>query len=342
MTERRDGDRIIVTGYSGGSHYAKLQAETVFSFEADGTSKEGPFHIAGSVYGKNIRLRGAGQIDGSVLCRGDLRLENHTDDVISLRSGVSVNGNLVAVARGGRLQDSLVAGLEKADYILRGDVVAQSVTLENAVIFGNLQANNVKLTNCLVFGAVIARERLQLTASTCLYYHSAKVIFEGPCTLIHAMGESHSAPTLSPYQDGAGQVWEADLRFYPVYRGDDDASLMNRPWESHSRNFEVAKLALASDWVRVPVTKERTGVEDGQLKSRLVEETRHVLSITGRALNFKGMEKTIENLYHMLATGLEFDHYHPETKAEIQESWADICTPEELKMMTMVTVAARS
>ena len=39
MPERRDGDRIIVTGYSSGSHFPREQKLMQYSWEANGSSK---------------------------------------------------------------------------------------------------------------------------------------------------------------------------------------------------------------------------------------------------------------------------------------------------------------
>ena len=142
MAERVDGDRITVTGYSGGSHFPREQKQMNFNWEADGTSTEGPFQIDGSVYGRSMRFIGEGTVTGSILGRGDVKLENHTEGKQRFMSGLSVNGNLVAKSRGGALQESLVGDLTKADYILRGDVLATNVTrqcMHSAVLLLLLQ-----------------------------------------------------------------------------------------------------------------------------------------------------------------------------------------------------------
>ena len=331
MAERVDGDRITVTGYSGGSHFPREQKQLNYNWEADGTSKDGPFKIDGSAYGRSMRFRGPGIVTGSVLGRGDVSLENHSDGTQSFLSGLSVNGSLVARSRGEALQDSLMGSVDKADYILRGDVLATNVVLENAIVFGNIEANRVHVTSCIVFGAIIAKEKLTITASTLLYYHAPEVTFEGPCMMINAMGESRKEPVFATFEDGGGNLWDADVRFYPVLRGaETDGMITNRPWAATSEAYANAALYPETDWVRVDVT------EPGANTADVKPEERYVLTISGRALNFKMLEAHLDDIYRLLKSGLEFEHYHPNTQAEMRRIWDDICTDEERRIMESV------
>ena len=337
MPERRDGNRVVVTGYSGGSHFPRTEADTIYEFEADGTSSDGPFRIAGSVYGRNIRFRGPGVVKGTVLGRGDITLHNHSTGTQRFLSGLSVNGNLVAEGRGAGLQDSLVGGLDNADYVFRGDVLGEGISLENAVVLGNVDGTNVTLVNCLVLGAAIAKENLTVRSSTVLCYNSINVTFEGPCTMVHAMGESATAPVEAPYQDGAGAIWDPDIRYYPAFHGRGNIGLMNQPWAEPGAAFQGAKLFLDTDWVKIQVEKRQETDGPTSASSQIRHEERYVLSISGRALNFNSLEQQIKGLYLMLSTGLEFDHYHPDTRSEVVESWESVCTAEELRFMRLVT-----
>ena len=331
MTERVDGDRITITGYSGGSHFPREQKQMNYNWEADGTSSEGPFQIDGSVYGRSMRFIGEGTVTGSILGRGDVRLENHTDGKQRFMSGLSVNGNLVAKSRGAALQESLAGDLNKADYVLRGDVLATNVVLENAIIFGNIEANRIHVTSCIVFGALIAKEKLTVTASTLLYYHAPEVVFEGPCMMVNAMGESNEPPVFATYEDGGGSLWDADLRFYPAVRPERGTEMiMNRPWTHPAGRYDAAKLYPETDWVRVDVAP----IESDDPNA--ATEERHVLTISGRALNFKELEEHLDDIFSLLKSGLEFEHYHPNTQQEVRRIWDEICTDEEKLIMNTV------
>jgi len=328
--ERVDGDRITVTGYSGGSHFPREEKQLNYTWEADGYSKEGPFQIDGSVYGRNMRFLGPGIITGSVLARGDVKLDNHSEGAQRFQAGLSVNGNIVAKSRGASLESSLTGGLDNVDYVLRGDVLANNVVLENAIVFGNIQANKIHLTSCIVFGALIAKETLTVTATTLLYYHAPEIVFEGPCVLMNAMGESNVPPVFATYEDGGGNLWDADVRFYPILRNSGNCSITNRPWLPKTPFYEVSLLFPETDWVRVDVAPSNPEEEEEDCNER------YVLTIAGRALNFKNLEGQLEDIYQMLKSGLEFEHYHPNTQQEVRRVWEEICTEDEKLLMNIV------
>lgn len=329
MTERMDGDRIIVTGYSGGSHFPREQRYLNYTWEANGLSPEGPFQVAGSVYGRGLRLRGPGTIGGSILGRGDVALEHHGPGVQRLMCGLSASGNVSCRVDSGALAETVIGDIRKVDYAIRGDVLAENVLLDNAIVFGNIEATNIRLRNSIVFGALIARETLTITASTALYYHARDVVFEGPCCMLNAMGESASAPVFAPHEDGAGQLYQSDVRFYPVFRGAGSGALTNRPWEAATPAGEQSRLYAECDWVNV-----RAFEAGGSAKGS--ESARHVLSIAGRALNFGVIEHNLKALYNMLRSGLEYEHYTPEAQLEAARMWKQTCTANERFVLLLV------
>lgn len=336
MSERSDGDRIIVTGYSGGSHFPRTQAATQYRFEADGLTSEGPFQIDGSVYGKDILLRGPGTITGPVMARGDARLHNHGDAPMRLLAGLHVSGNIGAVSRGGALEESLVASLDRADYVIRGDAIAEHVALENAVVVGNVRGRHVKLTHCIVLGQVVATEAAVLQATTFLSYQAPDVVFEGPCAALFAMGISERAPAFRGYRDGAGKTWPCDMRFYPVFRGSPDSALSNRCWSARSPEYASAALA-AADWVRFEASQRHTRVEGGKKEDVEVPVERYAFTVAGRALNFKPVEAQVERMALMLKTALEFNHYHPNDQQAVRRSWDELLTRDEARILRLAT-----
>ena len=335
MPERTDGDRIIVTGYSSGSHFPREQKLMNFSWEANGNSKDGPFDVKGSVYGRDLRFIGPGTIHGAVLGRGDLTLENHTDGQQCFFGGLCAHGNIVVSGKARPIQDTLNGGVEKADIVIRGPVMAHNVTLENAIVFGRVEADRVHLINCIVMGAVIAKGQLTCTASTLFYYNVENVTFEGPCTMIHAMGDSGNAPVFGAYEDGTSKIWDPDVRLYAVFRG--DGPITNRAWEEPTSNYTSSKLSPGNDWVRVDATRREPIEREGGIVYEDVPVERFFLTIAGRCLNFESIHENITNLYSLLKHALQYDHYTPHTRTEIQAEWEETCTEEELKLIKMVT-----
>lgn len=339
MSERKDGDRIVVTGYSAGSHFPRTQAQTQYRFEADGNSAEGPFFIDGSVYGRDIRMRGPGTVLGPLLGRGDITLQNHSASTQRLLGGLHGSGNASCISRGAKLRDSLVGSVEAADYAVRGDVIAEHVSLENAVVFGNVRGRQVRLAQCIVFGQVIAKESAIVSASTLLSYFAPSVRFEGPCCLLFSSGVSERAPEFAPFKDGAHQSWDCDLRYFPALRTMGFAGVAYRPWDEAAKRTE-ARL-YPEDWVKVDVEQEVSKIRDGRLVVERLPAERYVLSIAGRALNFEHVQKTLDHLSWMLQTILEFDHYHPNAQQAVHARWKESCTADELFLLGLGTAPPR-
>jgi hypothetical protein len=340
MCERKDGDRIIVTGYSAGSHFPRTQAATQYRFGADGSSREGPFYIDGSVYGRDVRMRGPGTVVGPLLGRGDITLHNHGPTPQRLLGGIHCSGNAGCISRGGQLPKSLVGSVEAADYAVRGDVVAEHVSLENAVVFGNVRGRQVRLTQCIVFGQVIAKEAAVISASTILSYHAPSVRFEGPCCLLFSSGLSERPPQFEPFKDGAQRVWDCDLRFFPVLRTLGHTGVSFRPWDNVAKRNE-SKL-VREDWVRVDVMQDVAKIRDGKMVTQRVPSERYVLSVAGRALNFAQVQESLAHLSWMLQTVLEFDHYHPKAQQAVRAKWKEQCTPDEIVLVALATPTAQA
>jgi hypothetical protein len=309
MSERRDGDRIVVSGVSAGSHFPREQALIEYDWEADGLGPEGPFDIEGSVYGKNVRLKGPGTLRGTLLGRGDVRLEPGDGKPQRLLSGVAASGSLLMPEWAVPLSETTFGGIERARLVVKGDVLGENVVLDGAVVFGNVEATRIRLSHCVVIGSVVARETLTVRASSLLAYHAGSVSFEGPCSLMHALGESRTLPVFVPYRDLDGTLRPASVQLYPLVRG--TGSFFNRS----GPEGDAARLSPAHDWVRVVGDDGSEGV---------------ALSIMGRALDLRGFAKAVKDVSEILRTALEFDHYGPRDRERIRARWAQVATPEEL------------
>ena len=336
MTERADGDRIIVQGYSAGSHFPHVQNATQFCFEADGMSPEGAFHIDGSVYGREVRLWGPGTVCGPVLSRGDITLQNHTDQPQHLLGGLHSSGNIACIGRSAALPASLVASVAKADYAIRGDITGENVSLENAVVFGNVRGRNVKLTQCIILGQVLAKESANVCASTVLAYDAPAVRFEGPCCMLFPSGASAAPPEFVGFLDGAQQVWESDIRFYPAMRLGEHQAMTHRPWVQQTDLMLSARLHPL-EWVSVETQQNQLVGRDGKRVGKQTTATRFVLSIAGRALSFGALAPHLEHLTWMLKTAFEFEHYHSNDQLEIRKQWAQRCLPDERQTLELIS-----
>lgn len=337
MPEVVVGDRIVVSGYSPGSHFPRTEAMIPYLWEAWATKDHGPYAIAGSVYGRQLRFTGPGAVSGTVLGRGDVTLNAGGKGLQRFLSGVAANGNIGTEPSKSGLRDSLVGDIRRASYVIRGDVLANNILLENAIVFGNVHGLNVTLQHCVVVGAAVAKEQLRLVGSTVLYYHCRDVQFEGPCALMHAMGESVSRPRFLPYEDAVGEVWSDDVRYYPMLRAEGDRALSNRPWSVGQAQYDGAKLYPEHDWVAMPVSEVHHRPVQGKMQAVEVPSERYVLSLGRRMLNLQALGATLTDIYTLLKSGLEFGHYAPAVQHRTYELWRSLATPDELWILQQAT-----
>jgi hypothetical protein len=335
MSEQIDGDRITVRGYSAGSHFPRTQAATHYRFEANGLSSEGPFHIDGVVYGRELRFRGPGSVLGPVLGRGDITLHNHGHLPQRFLGGLHASGTIGVTPRAEALQLSLVADIRRADYVIRGDVVAENVTLENAIVVGNVRARHIRLCQCVVLGEVVAGESLRLEAVTFARYRAREVTFAGACMALFTMGMSDTPPKFEQWKDGAGNLWPPDLRFYPAVRGRADAALSCRPWTPTWR--ELGGQLSPEDWKSIEVLENATEVIDGVATAVQCEAPRYVFTIAGRALNFAPIQEQLTRMVNMLRNALEFDHYSPSDRQATRREWDSLLTQDEALLLRWAT-----
>ncbi len=329
MSERLDGDRITVTGYSGGSHFPRTQAEILSRFEADGRAS--PFEIDGAVYGRDVRLRGPGTLRGPLLGRGDVRLDNDGALPQRLLGGLHATGHVGCADHPRALAHSAIGGLGRAAYVVRGDVIGESVALDNALVLGNVRGRQVRLARCVVVGQVLAGEQAEFAASTVLSYEAPRVRLLGPCCLIFGAGVSEDVPEEGAWHDGT-ESWPAQLAVLPLLRAQGYEALALRPWEPpQGHGWRV----WPSDFLRVTARRDVTRLRNGQACQEVETFTRHVLSLGGRILNFRDAERFLDHFVWLFRAAFEFEHYHPDRRRAMQARWREVCTADELKLLEL-------
>lgn len=357
MTERIQGDRLVVTGQSSGSHFPKKQSAMAQRFEADGSTADGPFHIEGSIYGRDLRFRGPGAALGPILGRGDVTLEPEYGKAPQrFLGGLHANGNISVGPRKLGFAGSPLAAVSKTSVVVRGDVIGEQVSLTDAVVFGNVRGRRVKLSRCIVFGQVIASEAAVIGSSTLLAYDAGREVrFEGPCTMVFPIGTSIEEPAFVPAIDERGVELPCTIAFLPALRALGSQGLTLRPnpepgatwapegWQSTASELRGGEgdlersLLRPVDWVRAEVETEVRRLRGKEVVSERVPSERYVLTIGGRALDFDAIAPSLRHATWMLRTALEFDHYSTAHQSRTLDDWDKKCVPEEFRLLFWAT-----
>lgn len=296
-----DGGNLRVTKTVRGHVFPRQEAEIVYPVLVDATADGEPISIEGSLYGRSLRLIGAVDVTGPVVARGDLTIEP-AGKQLAFYSGLNASDGISVKLSAG--QPTLQEDMENASVVVRGDVVAKNVYLENAIVFGSIRAVNCNLRNCVILGTAAGTDSLTITTSTLAGYMAREVVFEGPCMMIHSIGESASKPVFSVAEQADGTLQPSDVRFYPSVR--ESFGMLNKLAPAYPAQ---SQLNVVADWVKVG--KETYDGGGPQIRDRWV------LSIGGRICDVRYIKKSIELMSHMLKTGFEYDHYLPNDQPRI-------------------------
>ena len=313
MGIHEEGSNIVVDSSIRGSLFPKNEKDIVFPVMIDGSAVQETLVIEGSVYGRSLEVRGSVLIWGPVVSRGDTKITPQNDKRVQLMGGITVNGVFNAGFPEGTSFNTLHDAIDNCSIIIRGDVaVNQSLFLNNTIVFGSIRAVNCRLLNCIVLGTVSVEEKLSVAMSSIGGYTSREMVFEGACTMIHAIGESNEKPVFSPYEVSGGEIANSDIRYYPAMRS---SSRLTNITQRQSAYPIYSALDPYADWVKVIASTNE--VIDGATDSDRI--TKWVLSIGGRVGDFQKIQKSIDSLTDMLKCGFEFDHIVPEYKNELKD-----------------------
>jgi hypothetical protein len=312
-----DGSNLHVSGSVRGHVFPRKEAEIAYPVLVEPRGKD-PLRIEGSVYGRSLRFVQGVEVDGPTVSGGDLLIEPGDRQMI-FRSGLNATEGISA--KGHPSRPTVGDGVKNASLVVRGDVVGRNVLLENTVVFGSIKAVNCTLRNCVVMGTVASVDQLTAITSTLGGYKAREVQFEGPCIMVHSMGESSTRPVFTPAEAQGGGMLAPELFFYPALR--ERFGIAPNPGAKYPEN---AKLDIRADWVAV----QKKDGDDGSVRDRWI------LSIGGRICNIQLIKRSIELMSRMLKTGFEFDHYIEKDRAQLLAAALEGLTPDETWILNCV------
>ena len=327
MAVYQEGSNVVVDASVAGSVFPRSERELPIPILLDGT--KAPIRIGGAVYSRAFEARGAVQVDGPIVSRGDARLSPGAGQILLL-SGLTVNGSLLCEHDSGGATRSILSRIQDAGVIIKGDVaVNQNVSLKNAVVFGGLRAVNCSLENSLVLGTCLVDEQLRVSMSSIGGYASRDVSFEGACAMLNALGESRTRPLFLPHETPDGRVIDTDIRYYPAIR--ESRSMLNRRQSTDVSYPEYSRLHSASDWVSADAAPNPA------LEEMTTEPVRKwILSLGGRVSDISRIEEAVNAMARMLRCGFEYEHYHPNRRRALLAAAVGGLTDEERWLLETV------
>ncbi len=342
------GDRQIVTGEYAGSIFPREERTVSMALRLDG--RTAPFLVEGSVYARELEAVGTGVVRGPVLVRGDVTLTNtSTKGCQRFLAGLSTRGHLQAISAPVPLAESLTGRADAARFVIRGEVIADSVRLSNTIVFGNVRAKRVVLDSCIVLGAIIATETAEVGSSVFASVDGEAVSLLGPCSCFLASGVSRTPYVFGRHRDALQVLHDFSLRHLALCRSTAAGCGFGRSGDGKfgaNRSVSCTEHAKSAcpysqvmlttgDFVHVEGHRSVTRVEGTQHVTTEQAVPIYVLSIAGRALNFQAVADDANLIGSVMRAVLEFDHYDDVSRQQAQQEWSQELSADEIALLSL-------
>ena len=299
---------------------------------------EDGFDVRGSVYAHNLQASGGGIVDGSVFVRREAVLsppEPYFEDDDESRPMVFQSGVYAGVAVATELpankKSSPVQNSTYVPLIIRGEVAASRVRLENAVVIGNVRADNAVLKDSIILGTPVISQRLQVEHCVMVSFNAGTVELIGRNTLLFPYAVSDAVPSFDtertkaaaqptvdsePAPDG-DETWVRYLGLCFEYGGCGGDEGPERVSMSCVRHFEGS----------CPYQLVRMRSSDVREVKRQDGRDAYAFTLADRLLNVSKMRRTLMTIVTILRTANYFGHYDESARELFRSDYADNTDP---------------
>jgi hypothetical protein len=321
MVLQLDQNNAQLTGDIEGSFYPSQQSEILRNVVL-----RSPLHIHGGVFAQNLTNVGGGTITGPVLATAEITLSHPELGSPPLRFLSGLNATLsIAITESGRpIEHTVVSHTNHASIVVRGDVVSDSVKLDNALIFGNVRAREISLVNSVVVGSIFAEETLRIENSNFVALSGGRVIIKGYCGCWLPY-----ATSLEPIQFedkiSSGEQVAAELRYLALCRS-----------TQLGCGFQEGAIACQSYVTgQCCYASVRLGAADIYPHQTEDDRTLYALNLAQRALNLAPIEQEINQVELFLRELLLYEHLDKSSQERAREDWLKKLRPEERELLEL-------
>lgn len=273
------------------------------------------FRIRGGLYGNNITVEGEGAVDGPVMAKRDIviRPPEIKDKSVVFKTGLSARLAIsVKVPSTSTLNPVNTAG--NTPLIIRGDVIAPTVLLENAVVVGNVYANDATIKDSVILGCPLVEGQLILRNTTALSFRAGSVQLHRSNSLLVPFGLAQSDIMFCEPRDdeesaAAGQRnRKASLRYMALCRdrGPDEDNEVGPGWPGCG---SLAWFTCPKYYCGECSHEDILMDEDDILDITRGGKPMRAITMAPRLLDLTKVEKNLDYVSEFISDLLFLDHY---------------------------------
>lgn len=322
-TKYIDKNNVILDGDIEGSFIPSNQMEILRD-----VILEGPFNMNGGIYAQNIRNKGAGTVIGPVVADKEITLLHPPEGKgpIKFLSGLNATISIAIEETARPIEDTVVSDINKASVFVRGDVISDTVKLENAIIIGNVRGRQAFLVNSIVVGSVITDEEAVLTNSSFVSFASGKVTFRGQNSCWLPYGTSLEPIKFEDIKIDENTSYPAELRYMAICKtkvlgcGLEKGNIACKYYQKRECSHWDVRLSSAD--VRPHKSNQGT--------------TFYALTIANRALNLSKIKEELKRVENFLTEILLYEHLDEESQQRTRNEWKEQFHPDELAILNLI------
>ena len=184
----------------------------------------GKFNVNSALYCNNVSIEGSGEIGGSIFSKGTIRIilnEENTHNSIIINGSMSTLKHVLVNGTKYQGNESVPQNLKKSPLIIKGSIIGDSVSLDNAIVFGNVFAKNAQISRSIILGIVYTEKQLNIEDAMLISFDSDSIVIKGACTMLSPYGRSKSVIHFereSLQENGKKDAFTAKLRYLPLCR----------------------------------------------------------------------------------------------------------------------------
>ena len=323
MNQSIDRNNVTLSGDMEGSFYPSNQAELMRNVVLTA-----PLNLRGGVFAQNVFNVGGGTtVTGPVLATAEITLSHPQpgESPLKFLSGINATLSIAITESGKSIQETVVSHTSKASIVVKGDVVSDSIKLDNALIFGNVRAREVSLVNSIIVGSIFVEETLRIENSIFVAISAGRVILKGQngCWLPYLTSLEEIQ-----FEEGKlpnGEVMPAELRYLALCRS-----------TQLGCGFKQGAIACES-FVSGECSYAQVRLGPTDIRPHHAEDGKEIyaLNLAQRALNLTPVEEEIRQVEYFIRELLMYEHLDKSSQQQAQESWDKKLRPEEKELLEM-------
>lgn len=326
---------VTINGVINGSFFPASKNRLL----TDVVLQEG-FHIRGGIYANQLTIEGPGIVEGPVMAKKDIMIYPPTDlkKRIILRCGLSARLS-ISVNVPNTFGITPVSHKGFLPLFIRGDIISDSVNIENTVVIGNVFARNAAIKDSIIIGCPLIEDKLTMRNSMAISFRAGSVELINRNSIWVPYGLVNTNIEFARYiTDQEDNVQKKELE---TEAGETPAEDANIAWLRYIALCRTKEHGCGkSSWfycqkhLKGTCTKTDVRITSADIVNvKRGEKNFRAITIAPRLVDLSRVQKDLEEMVGLLTKALYYEHFNSasqqiiKTELESKRNEANILPP---------------